>query len=550
MQDLNRWLASEASHALADRLLAYRAYLHAKSGAFAEAGKSAQTLLEQFPASVYSEHALRMLAYISWNQAPPRYRTAAGYLNRLRQRLTDEREALEAGILIADCYFLNRDYANAADAYGAVVRDAPPDLIPDVFYQQILSEIEAGRPDAAAALIDEARQAGRVPALKLWQADWNLLDSLRQKQQLEKAFSRIRMVLPVSQGGQGQQGLSPSVSLRFRWLDARLSLEAGLPQEAVIKTSQLLEEIRAGDGAAEVPDVEQLESHLLLLQGEAKIASGDKPGGIESFTLLREQYSESGPAILSYLVESRSESDEDSLVNAQQSLIDLVDRFPTSEYAPIALWEAALNAEQRGLNVHLQEAIAILEKLVTDYPDHELVYFARLKQGDLARRLNDFPTALLLYERLLSLFPSHPERFRAEMSRGDCLMALGSEDPDRFDMAAVIYERNCLLPIAPLPVRIEAGFKWAHALKQQGDGPGAEAVYWLLYDQFILDKEIGEGLVRQDASRYWAARVLLELGSTQVDKGELNTARKVYELIVRMDLPGTGLAQARIESLR
>jgi tetratricopeptide (TPR) repeat protein len=313
----------------------------------------------------------------------------------------------------------------------------------------------------------------------------------------------------------------------------------------------LLQELADGR-FADLPagQLAEVESHLLLLKGEAEITSGQKPSGLATFATLREKFPRSGQAILSYLVESRSDSDADNLVSAQQSLVALVDRFPASEYAPIALWEAALNAEQRGLNIHLQEAITILERLVTEYPAHELVYYARLKQGDLARRLNDFPTALLLYERILSQFPDHPQRFRAEISRADCLMALGSEDPARFDMAAVVYERNCLLPTAPLPVRMEAGFKWAHSLVQQGDKAGAEAVYWLLYERFLLDGDLGQAVLHDEAGRYWAARVLLELAALQAERGAIAAARQIYEIHLQMNLPGAALAQSRLDALR
>jgi tetratricopeptide (TPR) repeat protein len=344
--------------------------------------------------------------------------------------------------------------------------------------------------------------------------------------------------------------ISESLEVRFRWLAARLTLESGPAEEAIEMVMALMEDMESGVyGSLEAEELASIESHLILIKGEAEITSGSKSEGLETFAVLREKFPRSGPAILSYLVESRSESDADNLVNAQQSLIALVDRFPTSEYAPIALWEAALNAEQRGLNPHLQEAIAILERLVTEYPNHELVYFARLKQGDLARRLNDFPTALLLFERLLTQYPNHPERYRAELSRADCLMALGSEDPARFDQAAVVYERNCLLNVAPLPVRMEAGFKWAHSLRQQGDIEGSEAVFWLLYERFVVDPDLNQSIVHGEAGRYWVARVLLELGELQSQKGAVSTAKQIYEILLEMKLPGTALARSRIEAL-
>ena len=548
LQDLDAWLNRAEPHPLADRFLAYKAYFAAATGDFDSASSSAQQLLDRFPASSFVPNALRLLAYVSWSQTPPRYRTAADFLNRLRQRFPTGEDSLEAGILIADCYFLNGDFASASDMYGTILGEAPPELASDLFYQRALSEVGAGRVQAAAAMIDAIRRDPRVTEEAVWRAEWNLLDYMRRNEMFDEAYRRIQDALSVS--GLGNTGISPALALRFRWLDARLTLEAGSPAEASLKAARLLEEITTDSFGLDQGLLRQLRSHLLLLQGEAEIASGNRDGGITIFASLRQAYPESGPAILSYLVESRSVAASDNLVSAQQSLVDLVDRFPRSEYAPIALWEAALNAEQRGLNVHLQEAISILERLVSSYPRHELVYYARLKQGDLARRLNDFPTALLLYERLLAQYRDHPERYRAELSRADCLMALGSEDPDRFDQAAVIYERNCLLPAAPLPVRTEAGFKWAHSLRQHGDRSGSEAVFWLLYDRFIKDEDLSQAIVHSEQGRYWMARILLELGTMLVERGDAASARQIYQTLLQLNLPGSALARARLEALQ
>lgn len=548
LESLNKWLESPELVSLADRFLAYKAYLGAESGDFRMAGDSSQELLDRFPSSSFAPNALRMLAYTSWSQTPPRYRTAADFLNQLRQKFPGSENSLEAGVLIADCYFLNEDYANASDMYGTMLKDCPPDWASDIFYQRVLAEIGAGRTDSATAMLDQVRRDPRISDESIWRAEWNLLDYLRRQERIEEAYQRIQSVL--SGESAGDSDISPKLALRFRWLQARLTLEAGPPAEAINLVESLMADLTEDDFGTNPESLAEVDGHLLLLRGEAQIASGMRDEGVSTFQLLRDRYPDSGASILSFLVESRTEAAAENLVSAQQSLIALVDRFPASEYAPVALWEAALNAEQRGLNIHLQESINILERLVSDYPSHQLVYYARLKQGDLARRLNDFPTALLLYERLLTQFSTHPERYRAELSRADCLSALGSEDPDRFDQAAVIYERNCLLPTAPLSIRLEAGFKWAHALRQQDDESGSEAVYWLLYDRFIKDEDLNRRIIHQAAGRYWMARVLLELGSIQLDQGEAASAKQVYQTILQMNLPGATLAQARLDSLR
>lgn len=548
LAEINNWLEAPESHPLADRMLAHKAYLLLEQGELEGAESSASELLERFPNSSFIPTALRLLAHISWSQEPPRYRTAADYLNRLRNTLPPGNQALQMGILIADCYFLNEDYTSASDAYGAVFAEAPPGMAGDVFFQRVLSELGAERSGQAARLIDPAYENPHLGAEVIWKAEWNLIDHLRRREQTDAALARVRAVLQRS----GEAGSVPAtLRLRMEWIAARLTFEVGKPETAVEMVDALLQRLETSVYAAVGEDLlSEMESHLLLLSGEALFALGQNSAALETFAGLRERFPQSGPAILSYLVESRAETAEDNLVSAQQSLINLVDRFPESEYAPVALWEAALNAEQRGLADQLQEAISILERLVTEYPGHGLVYYARLKQGDLARQLNDFPTALLLYERLLTLYPDHPERYRAALSRADCLMALGSEDPVRYDAAAVVYERFCLLPGTPLPVRLEAGYKWAHSLRQQNDQEASESVLWLLYERFILDPDRNQPILAEEAGRYWMSRVLLDLGSLQADKGRIASAIRVYETIPRLNLPGTALAGAKLEDLR
>jgi tetratricopeptide (TPR) repeat protein len=346
------------------------------------------------------------------------------------------------------------------------------------------------------------------------------------------------------------EGLSPGLKVRLRWQQARLLLEEGTGAEALAEILTLEEDLREAPFTNLPEDLLlAVRRYLLLMRGEAHFRAGNPAEGRRAFAELRSEFPRSGPAVLSYLVESRSASNEDNLVSAQQSLIDLVDRFPDSRYAPIALWEAALKAEQRGLSASLQEAVNLLERLVTTYPDHELVFYARLKQGDLARRLNDFPTAMLLYENLLQAFPDHPEQYRAELSRADCLLALGGEDPARYDQAALLYERNTLLPTVPLPARLEAGYKWAQSLRQQGDLDGCEAVLFLLLDRFVENVPSRETLLLRHGGRYWMARAMLDLAALLAGSDRPGRAGEIYEKLLKLELPGSATARSRLADL-
>ena len=231
-------------------------------------------------------------------------------------------------------------------------------------------------------------------------------------------------------------------------------------------------------------------------------------------------------------------------VEAQQRLIDLADTYPNSEYAPISLYEAACNAEFRGISTAYQEAVARLERLIQSYPNSELVYYARLKQADLARKLNDFGAAQNIYESLLIDAPTHPSRPRTELSRADCFLAMGGQNPMRFADAIAIYERLVDLPDTSADLRIEAGYKWGYACTRQNNLERAEEVFWILINQF-LDKEMGVEQL-QSQGRYWLSRSLFELGEIFEKKNRFEDARKIYLRIQDFSLPGQALATAKL----
>lgn len=544
IRDLSAWLEASPSRVLADRMQANLAWLFALTGQPDRAEETARAMLQQFPASAHGQLALRVLAYVAWSRNPPQYRSAAEFLNQLRQRMDDGLEKHRVTALIGDCFFLNADFSSAADAYAAAARFLPAHEAGPVFFRRVIAEIRAGRANSAAALLDEAYAEARIEPVYLWQAEWNLVLAMRRNGLTVDAFRRLRSLLGAFPG---MLPAHQELNLRWRWLEARLLLEQGQFAAAIQAASDLRAAIHAGDFNDLAEDLlGLLQSHLLLLLGEAHLSAGQSSEATKAFSQLRSDFPSSAPAILSYLLESRSAAAGDSLVDAQRSLIDLVNRFPDSEFAPLALWEAALHAEQRGLNVHLQEAISTLERLVEAYPTHPLVFFARLKQGDLARRLNDFSTALLLYERAINQFPEHQERFRAELNRADTLAALAAENPARLDTATAIYERNTLLASVPPASRMEAGYKWARTLQRQNDTAGHAATLWFVFTNLLDNPNLSPRILMSEAGRYWAARTMVDLADFLDNSGELSRARVIRQLHVDWQLPGAEQARSRL----
>jgi tetratricopeptide (TPR) repeat protein len=542
---LQELIGQPARHALYAELLALRASLMLSQNRYDLAEAVAQRLLEELPGSDRVPQMLRLLATLNWQRIPPRYRTAASYLDRLRAMESSAMERARILAQMGDCFFLNSDFSNAIEAYSSALREGggSKELNERCLFQEVLAEVRLGRLSAAMETLDTAAVGNTA---RRWEAEYNLLDALREAGRTKEAFQRIQH---ISSDGTFE-GLSLELQARLRWMEARLTLDAERIAEVPVLCDAILGWLENLDSIS-TSQRDAINSHVILLKIEALLRLGMQTEGRELLGELRSSFPDSGPAMLSYLLESRLGSGGDNVLDAQISLMNLVERFPESRYAGVSLWEAALLAEQRGVDSAYREAMAILERLIKDYPKHSLVFFARLKQADLSRKLNDFGTALDLYDRLLADYPDHPHRYRAEMSRGDCHLARGGALEESLVAATVVYDRLFEDYRTPPDAAVEAGYKWATALRQRGLWEETRAALFLVKVRYLdmpaEDSKLGP------QGRYWLARSLLELGGLHEETGGLDgieRARSIYQVIIDRGLPGGMMAKARLELLK
>jgi hypothetical protein len=220
---------------------------------------------------------------------------------------------------------------------------------------------------------------------------------------------------------------------------------------------------------------------------------------------------------------------------------DLADKFEKSEFAPYALYRAALYAERRGPEYY-RDANKILEELVTEYPDDGLVFYARLKQGNLLRLLNEYGLARTLFADLVNKFkfPQFADALSANIALADTEATLAAADPSRAGNAAAIYERLYDLQAAPLDLRVEAGHKLGLYRSERESVERAYAIWWQMIDAFLREETKSAKLGAN--GRYWMARTLLKLAELQERQGKPREARKLYELLLQKGLPGTAFA--------
>lgn len=538
---LTELLRADPPHPIAESLLLARAQVGLTDGLYAGAEEDARALLEKYPSSPLRPAALGVRLSVAWEQR--RYRTVADVVAQLRTLLADGEEKAELGVLLAEAFFRAEDYPSAADAYDAALREPSP-VAPAgmLIFQRVLAEIRSGRADRAATLLDEVAVNPSLDPVSRWRAEWNLVKHLQVQGLAAEALARVNRLL-----GAGAGGVAPELRVRLLWLQADLSFDLEKYEEALRLADALLAEM---PGATELDQRlrEEVVGNTLLLKAQALLALGREADGTAVFQVLREQHRGTPASTYSFIIQAARLSRQGQLADAQKVLTDLADSDKESEFAPLALYEAALNAERQGLDRNLREAHNLLERIKREYPRDELRFYAMVKQGDLLRQMNDFAAARQVYEEILINYAQHAEVLLAQLALADTLFALGANSVVNYESAAALFERLRDLPTAPVDLRAEAGFKWGYALARRGSTDRAAAVLWSVVDTFLFDADKAGALGPK--GRYWVARALLELGQLHEDAGRLEEAREAYALIVERRLGGAAQAQAKLERYR
>lgn len=538
-RDLSELIGAPTQNAIIEDLMLARAQAALLDKAYAPAEEDARALLERYPGSNLKAGALGVRLAVAWDLK--RYRTAADLIAQLRAVIAEGRERAELGVLLAEAFFRSEDYKNAAAAYAAALHE-PPGVVPvgTLIFQRVLSDIRADQLDSAAKQLDEAAATAGFDAVSRWQTEWNLVKEMQVRNQSAAAYARVERLLAG-----GAQGVPAELRIRLMWLRAKLSFDNSKPGTTLQQADELLALLQQG-GPADAALRTEVTSTTQLLKAQALFALNRDAEGGALFEKLRADYRTTAAAQFSYLVQAGHLTQRGDMAGAQRVLISFVDtaEYRQSEYAPLALYEAALNLERQGLDRQLEEANKLLERLVNTYPRDELVFYARLKQGDLLRKLNFFPQARQVYEDLINNSGLHPDVLLAQLALADSLFAQGANSVVNYESAAAIFERLRDLPSAPVDLRAEAGFKWGYALAKRAQPAKAQTVLWSVVDAFLLDAAQAAKLGAK--GRYWISRALLELGQIHEDAARLDEAQRVYQLIVDYKLGGATQAQAKL----
>ncbi|HEY4989231.1 MAG TPA: tetratricopeptide repeat protein [Opitutaceae bacterium] len=545
---LDRLIAEPRPHPIMESLLLQRAQLglgearlgvNESASLYARAEDDANALLQKFPGSPLKAYAYAVLAGSAWEQH--RYRTAADFGFKAGAELPPGPIRAEFSVLVAEAWFRAGDYRSAADAYAAAVRARPEGVRPGILmFQEVQSEIEAGALATAVTVMDDLAHDRAFDPEYRWEAEWNLARSLEVHGETRDAYDRVNRLMAAGPSA----GLSAELKAKMAWLQARLSFDARKPEET-LRLADALDALTKGLPGGLGTDIA---STGALLRAEANFELGRDAAAAETLRRLRADFPTSDSAVYSYIVEADRYAQQDKVIDAERLLTKLADDFPNSPYAPYALYQAALQAERLGTDANLREADKLLESLISNprYASSDLVFPARMRQGDLLRELNQFPQAQQVYESLVNnpAAAQNPDTILAQLALAECHNAQSANSPSHADSALRIFEDLVDRVDAPADVRVEAGYNLGFILART-DRAKAQAVWWNdVVDAFLVrpggPKNLGP------KGRWWVARTLLDVGSLYEQEGRIEEAKRAWGLIIDSGLPGDALARERL----
>ncbi len=535
-------LMADQAHPLSDELLMLRARILLQEGKPDQAARDAEALLNRFPGSPLRTDAIRLLAYQAWNANPPRYRTAADYLNQMREALPSGRERRQYGRLVADSYFLNGDFRTAAEVYEAILSEGPESAEQAELLLRLTEALSRdGRFEAAGEALDRATLSGTASPQARWQAEWSLASAMVRAGQVETALERVRALL-AAQGEDMPRGLR----LRLLWLEIKLASDLQQFESIPALTDVLLADIGATpDGVVSREDRETIAASALLLRGRAQIRLGDSDAALATFANLREKFPQSNAAVLSFLEEARNYAAQGVYNFAQLNYRKIADDYENSEQAIIALYEGALAAEAQGKPKNLRDALKYLEELAVEYPNHPLVFSARILQGDILRKLGEFSLAEQTYENLIQQFgSSRQDIYLVELYRANSRLAQAGTDSQRLMTVAAELENLFDRPDVPLDFQAETGFIWAHTLGAAGFPVRAQETLWRVVSTCAPDGNVRPALGAR--GRLWLSKSLFALSDLLLAGGQERESNNVLRIVYQNRLPGWRLAGSRL----
>jgi tetratricopeptide (TPR) repeat protein len=223
---------------------------------------------------------------------------------------------------------------------------------------------------------------------------------------------------------------------------------------------------------------------------------------------------------------------------AEAILVKLAQSISDPESAALAKFLAAQSASRSMSAEGSGRALAWFDEIAQG--NTSIRHRARFEQASLLLRDRRYEDAITLYDRILSANPPREIRLAALMEKGDTLLTIAQEKPEKLAEATTIYASLANDAEASADWRDQAACKQASALARTGQTDAALAVY-----REILTRQPGAG-----ADHFWFYKAGLEAARILEQQSDWPAAIAVYDQMASTEGPQRDDIMQRARRLR
>lgn len=233
-------------------------------------------------------------------------------------------------------------------------------------------------------------------------------------------------------------------------------------------------------------------------------------------------------------------------VEARRNFMDYVTRWPEQTWTEAALLWAARSA----IGAHdLTDAVQLVTRLLKNAPESPRVPEAKSVQAEALIELARFDEAILLLDQVISQVPESEWGLQALIRKGDSLFALGADNANCYERALEAYQLRLAKAEAAPGLLLQLHYKSARCLEKLNRIDDAVNHY---YAEVIIrfQEERLRGVWYDDNITALFVRAVFNLSELYETRHDMEQAVNILDRVIRLGVPGTEEAKARMERLR
>lgn len=223
----------------------------------------------------------------------------------------------------------------------------------------------------------------------------------------------------------------------------------------------------------------------------------------------------------------------------------VLDLHPQDPLADDALYWSGRSALERKEYLRAIEFFGRLAR----YPASPKLAEARFHQGEAMREIGDVASAILVFQEIVSRYPTNALVRMAWVRKGDCQFTLGAEDVRRYEEALNSYRIALDGEQVPAELRLQAEYKIGRCYeKSDRVAEALEQYYTRVVCRYFEERERDRQAA--PALDMWFTRAAFAAADLLETQGNWRRAAKVLQRVVDAGVPATRDAQERINRIK